>query len=94
MARHVLYVTQPHRRLQIDEQQPEQHGGGADALVRVPHVLHPDVGAGDEEQPVDRYEEEAEHVGGERDADEEDGERQALVAERIVDGAQQQVERP
>ena len=40
-------------------------------LTRVPDVLDPDVGARREEQPVDRDEEEADHVTGQGDADEE-----------------------
>ena len=37
----------------------------------MPDILNPDVGAGREEEPVDRYEEEADHVAGEGNADEE-----------------------
>ena len=40
-------------------------------LTRVPDVLDPDVGARREEEPVDRDEEEADHVAGQGDADEE-----------------------
>jgi len=37
----------------------------------VPDVLDPDVGACCKEEPVNRDEEKANHVGGESDADEE-----------------------
>ena len=37
----------------------------------MPDVLHPDVGTGREEQPVNWYEEKADHVAGEGNADEE-----------------------
>ena len=37
----------------------------------MPDVLDPHVGAGREEQPVDRYEEEADHVAGQGYTDEE-----------------------
>lgn len=74
VAWHVFDVTQPHRRLQIDEQYPEYYRGGTYAPVRMPHVLHPHVRAGSEEQPVHRYEEEAQHVRGQRYAHEEDRE--------------------
>lgn len=94
VAGHVLNVPQPDGGLEIHKQHPEHYCGGADALVGVPDVLHPDVGAGREKQPVHRYEEETEHVAGQRHAHEEHGERQTLVLERVVDGAQQQVERP
>ena len=42
-----------------------------DTLTRVPDVLDPHVGARCEEEPVDRDEEEADHVAGQGDADEE-----------------------
>ena len=41
------------------------------SLTCMPDILNPDVGAGREEEPVDRYEEEADHVAGEGNADEE-----------------------
>ena len=44
-------------------------------LTRVPDVLDPDVGARREEEPVDWDEEEADHVAGQGDADEEYWER-------------------
>ena len=37
----------------------------------MPNVLNPDVGARREEEPVDWYEEKADHVAGEGNADEE-----------------------
>ena len=37
----------------------------------MPDVLNPDVGARSKEEPVNRDEEKANHVGGESDADEE-----------------------
>ena len=37
----------------------------------MPDILDPDVGAGREEEPVNWYEEEADHVTGQGDADEE-----------------------
>ena len=37
----------------------------------VPYVLDPDVGAGSEEEPVHRDEEEADHITGQRNTDEE-----------------------
>jgi hypothetical protein len=43
-----------------------------DRLTCVPDVLDPDVGAGGEEEPVNRDEEKANHVGGESNADKED----------------------
>ena len=46
-----------------------------DTLTRVPDVLDPHVGARCEEEPVDRDEEEADHVAGQGDADEEYWER-------------------
>lgn len=87
-------IPQPDGGLQIHEQHPEYDRRGADAPIRVPDVLHPDVRAGGEEQPVNRYEEEAEHVRGEGDADEEQGEREALVLERVIDGTEEEVEGP
>jgi len=41
------------------------------AVTCMPDVLDPDIGAGGEEEPVDRYEEEADHVAGQGDAHEE-----------------------
>lgn len=87
MARHVLYIAQPHRRLQVNKQHPENNSGGADALVRVPDVLDPDVGAGSKEEPMDRDEEEAQHVRRECDAHEEYRKGQALVFEGVIDRA-------
>ena len=50
-------------------------GWHAEPLTRVPDVLDPHVGARREEEPVDRDEEEADHVAGQGDADEEYWER-------------------
>ena len=66
-----LVLLQPHRSLNVDKEQPEEYCWEADPLLRVPDVLHPDVGAGSEEEPVDRYEEETDHVAGQGYADEE-----------------------
>ena len=39
----------------------------------MPDVLNPDIGAGSKEEPVNWYEEKADHVAGEGNTDEEHG---------------------
>lgn len=41
------------------------------SLTCVPDILDPDVGAGRKEEPVHRDEEEADHITGQRNTDEE-----------------------
>lgn len=94
VTRHVLHIPQPHGRLDVHEQHPEHDRWPADALVGVPHVLHPHIRAGGEEQPMHRDEKEAEHVAGQRHADEENGEGEPLILEGVIDGPQQQIEWP
>ena len=43
----------------------------------MPDVLYPDVCAGEKEEPLNGYEEEADEIAGHRNADEEHGERLA-----------------
>lgn len=94
MAWHVFHVSQSYSRFQINKQHPEYYRGGAYAFVRVPHVLHPYISTGSKEQPMNRNEEEAQHVGGQRYANEENGEGQTLVFEGVIHGAEEKIEGP
>lgn len=87
-------LFQPNWSFNVDKKKPQEYCWYAKTFFCVPNILDPDVGAGGEEQPMNRDEQKANHVGRDGNANEEYWECQSLVFEWIVDTSKKQPEGP
>jgi len=61
---------QPDGSFNINKEKPQEYCWYAKTFFCVPNILDPDIGTGSKEQPMDRDEKKANHVGRDGNANE------------------------